>query len=128
MHSDPRGGTSVDERDVQLVLAADRTLLAMERTYAAWVRTGLAALASGVAARALVRSAVPPAIADAMASLLVAFSGFCFVAAVWRELGRYAPRATPDLPRIPPAALVAASALMTLISVLALAGNWISGG
>lgn len=112
--------------DLQLVMAADRTLLSMERTYAAWVRTGLAALASGVAARAFIKSAVSPAIADLMASLLIIFSGFCFIAGVWRELARFAPSAPPDLRRIPSAMLIAANTMMTSISVLALTGLWIA--
>ena len=130
--NDQRGSTTADGLDVvqvdanaQLVLAADRTMLAMERTYAAWIRTGLAALASGVAARAFLVTSVPSAIANIMASLLVAFSGFCFVAGVWRDLAPFA-TAAPDLRRVPPTLLVGASAIMTLISLMALVGIWLT--
>ena len=122
-----RARTSAGGSDIQLVLAADRTLLAMERTYAAWVRTGLAALASGAAVRTFIRGSVPPAIADLMASLLIVFSGVCFVAAVWRDLGRFPLRAAPGLPRVPAALLIASSATMALISALALAAVWLVG-
>lgn len=110
--------------DLQLVLAADRTMLSLERTYAAWVRTGLAALASGVAARHVVAPTVSPFLASTMASLLIVFSGFCFVAGVWRDLGRVGVVTPADLQRVPPAVLIVASAVMTSISLLALAGVW----
>lgn len=118
--------TSNGGEDAQFVMAADRTMLAMERTYAAWVRTGLAALASGVAARAFVNSAVSPPIADIMASLLIVFSCFCFVAGVWRELGQVSAVASPDLRRVPPVILIGANAVMTLTSMIALTGLWIA--
>ena len=111
--------------DAQLVLAADRTLLAMERTYAAWVRTGLAALASGVAARGFMDKALPLALANTIASLLIVFSGFCFVAGVWRELTNIG-AASPDLRRIPPRALLGANTVMVLTSISALVGIWIA--
>ena len=77
----------VDSADRRTELAADRTILAGERTYAAWVRTGLAALASGVGARALLKDVVFPWLATATGTVLVLFSAFCFIAAVWREMG-----------------------------------------
>ncbi|MEG3086909.1 DUF202 domain-containing protein [Sphingomonas sp. PB4P5] len=114
------------ERDPQLVMAANRTMLAIERTYAAWVRTGLAALASGVATCEFVDEAVPASIADAMASLLIVFSAFCFIAAVWRELGGFGGTAWTDLRGVAPAVLIAANSVMLLISVTALVGIWIA--
>ena len=113
-----------DLTDPQLILAADRTMLAMERTYAAWVRTGLAALASGVAARALLDSTVPMVVAGLLASLLIGFSGFCFFAAVYRELGGADAIGCADLRRMPRRVLIAANAVMILISLIALAGAW----
>ena len=75
-----------DSADRRTELAADRTILAAERTYAAWVRTGLAALASGIGARALLDKIVPDWMTIATGALLILFSAFCFMAAVWREL------------------------------------------
>src|SRR6201989_806681 len=85
-HLDRSAEMQVDSADRRTELAADRTILAAERTYAAWVRTGLAALASGIGARALLEGTVPHWMVGATGSVLVLFSAFCFIAAVWREM------------------------------------------
>src|SRR5438105_14735016 len=82
--------------DLNTRLAADRNILAAERTYAAWVRTGLFALASGIGARALLAGVVPGWLVLADASMLIAFSTFCFGAAIWRHLD---PGPSPPLPQ-----------------------------
>jgi putative membrane protein len=112
-----------DSADRRTLLAADRTILAAERTYAAWVRTGLAALASGIGARALLEKLVPEWLVMATGSLLIMFGGFCFIAAVWREMGRIAP--TPETPRLPSWLLVAVNGFLLLVSVAALIGIWV---
>ena len=103
-------------------LAADRTVLAAERTYAAWVRTGLASLASGIGARALLKDVVPEWLAITAGLTLIAFSGFCFVAAVWRELTPRHLDPQPDTPRIPPAMLLIVNGVLVLVSVAAFVG------
>jgi len=105
-------------------LAADRTVLAAERTYAAWVRTGLAALASGIGARALLDGIVADWLAITTGSVLVLFSGFCFLAAVWRQMIRVAPP-RPDTPRLPSGLLIAVNGFLLLVSLAALAGIWL---
>lgn len=112
-----------DSADRRTELAADRTVLAAERTYAAWVRTGLAALASGVGVRALLQDLVPDWLALAAACLLVLFAGFCFIAAVWREMMRVAPP-RPDARRLPPALLVSVNGFLLLVCLAALVGIW----
>lgn len=107
-------------------LAADRTLLAAERTYAAWVRTGLAALAAGVGARTLLEKLVPDPLVMLGASVLVLFSAFCFSAAVWRQMVPRWTNPNPDAPRIPRAILFTVNGTLTLVSLGALAGIWIS--
>jgi putative membrane protein len=114
-----------DSADRRTVLAADRTMLAAERTYAAWIRTGLAALASGVGARALLVDVVHPVLAAATGSVLILFSAFCFVAAIWRELRTGAPPPAPDIPRLPPALLIAVNAFLMLVALAALVGVWL---
>ena len=110
-----------DSADRRTQLAADRTVLAAERTYAAWVRTGLAALAAGVGARALLEHVVAGWLTLATAALLIAFSGFCFVAAVWREI-------TPDIRpqaetrKLPAAMLIAVNGFLVLVTLAALVG------
>ena len=111
-----------DSADRRTELAADRTVLAAERTYAAWVRTGLAALASGIGARALLEDAVPGWLAAATGSVLILFSAFCFIAAVWRQMSKVAPR--PDTPRLPSSLLVAVNAFLCLVALAALVGVW----
>lgn len=110
--------------DRRTVLAADRTLLAAERTYAAWIRTGLAALASGVGARALLDGVVADWLVGATGSILILFSGFCFGAAVWREMNPGAPPPRPDAVRLSPALLILMSGFLVLVSTAALIGIW----
>jgi len=107
-------------------LAADRNILAAERTYAAWVRTGLFALASGIGARALLTGLMPEWLILADATVLIAFSVFCFGAAIWRHL-RPGPRPTlPYVSRIPAPALIAINGFLALVSLAALFGIWMA--
>ena len=117
----------VDSADRRTELAADRTILAAERTYAAWIRTGLAALASGIGARALLEDVVAPWLVSATGSVLILFSGFCFVAAVWRELSPGAPPPKPDTRRLPAPLLIALNGFLLLVSLAALVGVWTAG-
>ena len=95
-----------DSADRTTQLAADRTILAAERTYAAWVRTGLFALASGIGARALLTGLLPEWLIQADASMLIAFSVFCFGAAIWRHLNPGPPPPRPGVQQIPRSALI----------------------
>jgi putative membrane protein len=113
-----------DSADRRTELAADRTLLAAERTYAAWVRTGMAALASGVGAPALLRNTVPDWLAGTTGSVLIMFSAFCFVAAVWRELRTGASPPKPDIRRLPPALLIVLNGFLMIVALAALVGIW----
>lgn len=113
-----------DSADRRTELAADRTMLAAERTYAAWVRTGLAALASGIGARALLDKVVPDWLIGATGSVLILFSGFCFVAAVWRQMSDVRPP-RPDTRRIPAALLIAVNGFLLIVSLTALVGIWL---
>ncbi len=113
-----------ESADRRTELAADRTILAAERTYAAWVRTGLAALAAGVGARALLEALVPAWLGIATGSLLILFSAFCFLAAVWRQMLKVAPP-RPDTPRLPSALLLFINGFLTLVSLAALVGIWV---
>jgi putative membrane protein len=113
-----------DSADRRTVLAADRTVLAGERTYAAWVRTGLAAMAAGIGSRALLDKLVPDWLIGATGSVLVLFSGFCFVAAVWREIAPGAPPPPPDTRRLPAWLLVLVNGFLMLVSLAALIGLW----
>jgi putative membrane protein len=116
--------TQTESADRRTVLAADRTVLAAERTYAAWVRTGLAALASGIGARALLEAVLDARLILATGSLLIVFSAFCFIAAVWREMWPGAPPPVPDTRKIPPAILIAINGFLVLVSLATLVGLW----
>jgi putative membrane protein len=120
-HLEDSAEVQVDSADRRTQLAADRTVLAAERTYAAWVRTGLAALASGIGARALLEHLVPDWLGLATASLLVLFAGFCFLAAIWREMMRITP-VSPDVHRLPPKLLMAINGFLLLVCLATLAG------
>jgi putative membrane protein len=113
-----------DSADRRTQLAADRTILAAERTYGAWVRTGLLALASGLGAKAGLAGVVPEWMIVANGSVLVSFSAFCFVAAVWRQLNPGPPPPVPDTPRIHPGILVVVNGFLALVSLAALFGIW----
>ncbi|MGN2254932.1 YidH family protein [Frateuria sp. GZRe12] len=114
-----------DSADRRTELAADRTIFAAERAYAAWVRTGLSALAAGVGAKALLKDVVDPWLASATGSVLILFSGFCFLAGVWRELDPGAPPPRPDIRRLPPWLLVSVNGFLVLVALAALVGIWV---
>ena len=112
--------------DLNTRLAADRNVLAAERTYAAWVRTGLFALASGIGAHTLLSGVVPSWLARLDGSLLIAFSIFCFAAAIWRYLEPGPPPPTPQLKQIPRALLIGVNGFLALVSLAALVGIWVA--
>jgi putative membrane protein len=111
-----------DSADRRTELAADRTILAAERTYAAWVWTGLGALASGIA-RALLDKLVANWLISGTGSVLILFSAFCFLAAVWRRMVRVAPP-RPGTRRIPAPPLLLINGLLVALSLAALVGIW----
>jgi putative membrane protein len=111
--------------DLNTRLAADRNILAAERTYAAWVRTGLFALASGIGARALLDAIVPSWLVLADASMLIAFSIFCFGAAIWRHLNPGPSPPLPQIHQIPSGVLIIVNAFLALVSLAALIGIWL---
>jgi putative membrane protein len=113
-----------ESADRRTVLAADRTMFAAERTYAAWIRTGLAAIASGVGARALMQDILSDWTARGTGTMLVLFGGFCFGAAVWREIWPGAPPPRPDARRLHPYLLIAVSFFLILVSLAAVIGIW----
>jgi putative membrane protein len=113
-----------DSADRTTQLAADRTVLAFERTYAAWVRTGLFALASGVGARALLTGLLPEWLIQADASVLIAFSMFCFGAAIWRHLDPGPRPPPPAVRQIPRPMLIVVNGFLALVSLAALIGIW----
>jgi inner membrane protein YidH len=115
-----------ESADLNTRLAADRNILAAERTYAAWVRTGLFALASGIGARALLDGIVPAWLVLADASMLIAFSTFCFGAAIWRHLNPGPHPPLPQIHQIPSGVLITVNAFLALVSVAALIGIWIA--
>jgi putative membrane protein len=115
-----------DSADRRTELAADRTILAAERTYAAWVRTGLASLASGVGARTLLASLLPDWLGALTGSVLIAFSIFCFVAAVWREMEPGAPPPRPDTRRLPAVLLIGVTGFLVVVCLAALVAIWVA--
>ena len=95
-----RSATAVEVSvDRSTELAATRTLLAAERTYAAWVRTAVTSMAAGVGAKALLSGVVPAWLAGFTGSVLILFSAFCLIAAVWREAVNGVPPPHPGLRR-----------------------------
>ncbi len=114
----------MDTSDPRVQLAADRTVFAAERTYAAWVRTGLASLASGVGTKKVLEGIIPEWLIIVAGSVLVAFSAFCFGAAIWRELRPGAETKRSAAPRLPPPLLVGFNAILVLVSAAALLGIW----
>jgi inner membrane protein YidH len=106
-------------------LAATRNVLAAERTYTAWVRTGLTALASGVGAKGLLAGVVLPWIASAASSALLLFSGWCFVAAVWRVWHPGVPPPSPDVRPLPRSLAIGMNGFLLLVTLAALIGTWV---
>jgi putative membrane protein len=116
-----------DSADRRTELASNRTALAAERTYSAWIRTGLFALASGAGAKSMLTGLMPAWVILIDSSALIAFSIFCFVAAVWRMRNSGAIHPDPDVPRIDQRILIAMSVILSLVSFIALLGLWASG-
>ena len=116
-HSTGRIESSAD-RTTQL--AADRTVMAAERTYLAWVRTGLFSLASGLGTHSLLTGILPRWLIVVTGSVLILFSAFCFVAAVWRQANPGPPPPTPDTAPIRPVILIAVNGFLALVSLAAL--------
>jgi putative membrane protein len=113
-----------DSADRRTELASNRTVFAAERTYAAWVRTGLASLAAGIGAKKLLEGVVPDWMVVSTGSVLVLFSAFCFVAAVWRELFTGAAPPRPDVRRIPSFLFLGFNGFLALVSLAALFSLW----
>jgi putative membrane protein len=116
-----------DSADRRTELASNRTALAAERTYSAWIRTGLFSLASGAGAKGVLAGLMPVWIILVDSSALIAFSVFCFCAAVWRFNRSGATRPAPDVPGIDARILIAMSAFLSLVSLAALWGIWFGG-
>lgn len=116
----------LESADRRTVFAADRTVYAAERTYAAWIRTGLAALVSGIGARSLLENAAPIWLIAAAGSVLILFSAFCFVAAVWRQMIPGVSAPTPNARELPSWVLVAFTILLLLVCLVALIGIWLN--
>jgi putative membrane protein len=114
-------GRIEDSADRTTQLAANRTVMAAERTYLAWVRTGLFALASGLGTHSLLAGILPRWLIVVTGSVLVLFSAFCFVAAVWRLSKPGPPPPQPDIPSIRPIILMAVNGFLALVSLAALA-------
>ena len=110
--------------DRRTELAASRTIFAAERTYAAWVRTGLVAMASGVGAKPALSGLLPDWLIGLTGTVLVLFSVFCFMAAVWRSLYPGPPPPKPDAKRLHPAWLVLLNGFLALVSIACLIGIW----
>jgi putative membrane protein len=115
-----------DSADRRTELAANRTALAAERTYSAWIRTGLFALASGAGAKSVLGGLMPAWLILIDSSVLIAFSIFCFAGAVWRIRNSGAVRPDPDVPQIDHRILLAMSVILSLVSLAALSGLWLS--
>ena len=58
-------------------------------------------LASGIGARALLTGVIPEWLIQADATMLVVFSVFCFVAAIWRHMNPGPPPPAANVRRIP---------------------------
>jgi putative membrane protein len=112
--------------DRRTQLAANRTVFAAERTYAAWVRTGLVALARGIGAHSLLSNVLPGWLVGLTGSVLVLFSGFCFAAAVWRQLDPGPPPPAPDTRQLPRALLLLVNGFLVLVALASLVGIWFS--
>jgi putative membrane protein len=101
-HLEDSAEVQVDSADRRTELAADRTILAAERTY---------------------ERLVPDWLGLATASLLVLFAGFCFLAAVWREMMRVTP-ISRETRRLPPSLLIAVNGFLLLVCLASLTGIW----
>jgi putative membrane protein len=106
-------------------LAATRNVLAAERTYTAWVRTGIAALAAGVGAKPLLAGVVPAWLGSVTGTALLLFSGWCFVAALWRIWDPGVPPPAPDIRPLRRMFVLGMNGFLLLVTLAALVGVWV---
>ncbi len=72
----------------------------------------------------MLKNIAPGWLAGPTASMLVLFGGFCFVAAVWREMAPVAPP-QPDTQRLPAWLLIAVNGFLVIVVMAALVGIWL---
>ena len=70
--------------------------------------------------RELLEGIVPDWLISANGTLLILFSAFCFVAAVWRNLNPGPPPPVPSVPQIRPWLLIAVNGFLALVSLATL--------
>jgi putative membrane protein len=86
----------------------------------------LFAVASGAGAKGVLAGLMPVWVILIDGSVLILFSIFCFAGAVWRIRNSGAVRPDPDVPQIDHRILIAMSVLLSLVSLAALSGLWLS--
>ena len=67
---------------------------------------------------------VPDWLIGATGSILILFSGFCFLAAVWREMSTSPAPPHPDAQRLPAWLLIAINGFLMMVALAALVGIW----
>lgn len=72
--------------------------------------------------RKLLDGTVPAWMIAATGTVLILFSAFCFVAAVWRQAFTGAPPPDPDVRRLPNLILVVVNGFLALVAIVALVG------
>lgn len=82
-------------------------------------------MAAGVGAKALLSGLVPETLASLTASVLLLFSGCCFVAGVWRVWQPGVPPPSPDIRPLPIALLLVMNGFLLSITLVALVGLWL---
>lgn len=123
---DPQSGketTTAAQHDY----AVDRTVLANERTYAAWIRTGLAALAAGIAIEKFLVDVMPTWSIRSIAIILILFSAIAFCLAAWRYTHLGIKLSRTEVKAVPSIVTTVASLTLTLCSLIAFIGLWLTG-
>ena len=116
--------------DRRTEVAANRTAEAAERTRETAVRTTVAAQRTEASAdrrggsEKTLGGVLPDWAVVLTGSVLVAFTAFCFIAAVWRELSPGAPPPQPDVRQLPRVLLFALNGFLALVALAVLFCVW----
>jgi putative membrane protein len=119
--------SSITHSDKQKTRAAfSRKAQAEQSTYIAWILTGVAALATGVAIDLMFANIGCSGYGVVTGSVLILYSGFCYVAAVWRSIEQHAVSPLRAFRLLPGAKLITISAALIVIDLAVLTACWVT--
>jgi putative membrane protein len=125
-HSDVSASSITHSGKQKTRAAFSRKAQAQQSTYVAWILTGVAALATGVALDLMFANIGCSGYGVATSSVLILYSGFCYVAAVWRILEQRVSSPLRAFRLFPSTKLITISAALIVIDLAVLTACWVT--